>query len=731
MRKLLGLLLLLIISFATSAQDWQFFKKKAEQFYNDRSYDSSALLYKRAIGAFNTKLSLSDKGETWFYYARSLQRLGKKQEALDAFRQAESIFKEGGTALQSQKWITTVRVSAMLDDMAKYEESIRILQEALNFYTAQKDSVQMGHVYHNLAFSHYNLGKTQQAVQYYTREVEVLGNKDSAQLARAYNQLGNIWADDLEDDRKALYYYQQSLALKLPLNDPNAITAAYNNLGITYKDLGQLDKAIEQYDLAFKYAQKTGVVTQQFNPLINMSNIYKRQERYPQALQNLEKALTMVDKVTVRQQHILYESLAIVHNELGDFDKGIMYAQKAVALVKDANDYSNLSSAELNLAKAYEGKKDYEQAYRHFMLHKGYTDSLNEGDRKKDLAELMIKYEAAKKDKELVAARSEIERKEQLRQLALTEKALEEERHEAVLKESKLNEEHAINARKEIELRSQQQQLKAAQLLNQQQEDLLQSKDRLRNRTNILLLSILIALVAGGLFFYQRKRRLVAARQNALELQLAKTEALNKIQEERLRISRELHDNIGSHLTLINATVESMPCVNVDDITPQVAVVKNSLVMSMRELRRTVWLMNRTAVSIDELAVRLRDYLRPVINQQLRIQVETSGNTDITLSDLTTTHVFRIIQEAVNNAIKYAQCTLVTIRLEATEDQMVRFSVTDNGVGFDALAIQDGNGLKNMQYRMNELKGTLTMSSQPCETVVNGQFRNDEQAKYV
>lgn len=724
LRKLLLSVLLLMAATAGITQDWTLVKERADVFYEKRQYDSSAVLYKQVISLFNNSTPVADRAAVWFYYARSIQRLGKKQEALDAFRQSEQLYKEAGPELLNRKWIVSTQVAFMLDDMGNYEGAIAVLRDAINYYAQKGDSLQMGLAYHNMAYSYYNLGKTQEALQYYTREISVLGTHDSAQLARAYNQLGNIWADDLQDHQKALSYYQQSLALKLPLNDPASIASAYNNLGITYKDLGQLDKAIEQYNLAFEYGKKTGVATQQFNPLINMSNIYKRQERYPEALENLQKALLMVDKVSVRQQHILYESLAIVNLELEKYDEAEVYARKAIDLVKDANDHINLASAYLQLAKAYEGKKDYERAYQQFVLHKAHTDSLYVGDRKKALAEVMVKFEAAQKDKQLAEAKGEIERKEQQRQLALAEQTLQEERHDAAMKESRLNEERAINQRREIELRSQQEQLKAAQLLNQQQQDLLQSKDRLRNRTIILLLAILVALVTGGLFFFQRKRRLAAAKQSALELELAKTAAINRLQEERLRISRELHDNIGSHLTLINATVESMPCVNVDDITPQVAVVKNSLVMSMRELRRTVWLMNRDSVSVDELAVRLRDYLRPVINQQLRIQVETSGNTEMEMSDLTTTHLFRIIQEAVNNAIKYAKCSLVQIRIDVDQHSQVTFSITDNGIGFNAADAHDGNGLKNMKHRMNELKGTLELKSQPGETVVWGSFGN-------
>ena len=709
------------ISISAFGQDHTDLLQKAKTFYAKRQFDSALTVYQQLNLLTPQKVSV-EKGDIQFYYARCLQLTGKYMDALTMFRKAEQTY--NSALLTDKKWTTTQQIASLLDDIGEYNASVETAKLALSHYAQFKDSLQMAFVLHNMAFGYYHAGKVKEALDCHTKEILLLGDKDQPLLARAYNQLGNIWAVDLKDNQQALGYYEKSLAIKLPLNDPGSIAASYNNIGITYKDLNQPEKALANYELALEYGKKSGVAIQQYNPLINIANLHKRYNRYQQALDTYAKALQLINKITNRQRTSLLFNLGEVYHELGKYDSALHYLHQSLELIRQSGDYTNLALTELSISKVYANKKDFESAYIHFLKHKQHTDSLYEGDRKKVLAEMMIKYEAAKKDKDLLEANREIERKEQQQQLLMAEKELQQKENEAALQQSRLNEELANNQRNALAIKAQQEQLLAAERINEKQQQLIQNEIHLRSRTLALTVTISLLLLLGLLYFYQQKQKKNALNQSALELELAKTTAVNKMQEERLRISRELHDNIGSHLTLINATVESMPLENAKNITAQVSVMKNSLVMSMRELRRTVWLMNRSTVSLDELALRLRDYLRPVVNQQLQVLVMVSGNTDIMLNEMATTHLFRIIQEAVNNAIKYAQCLSIHVMLSADEQDRVHFSITDDGIGFNVNAMQNGNGLTNMRYRIGELKGTLSIESKSGQTVIKGSFPN-------
>lgn len=122
-------------------------------------------------------------------------------------------------------------------------------------------------------------------------------------------------------------------------------------------------------------------------------------------------ALKLIGKITTRQRRSFYFNLGEVYHELGKYDSALHYLHQSLSIIERSGDYTNLAQTELAISKIYANKKNYESAYVHFTKYKQHTDSLYEGDRKKVLAEMMIKYEAAKKDKDLLEANREIEKR--------------------------------------------------------------------------------------------------------------------------------------------------------------------------------------------------------------------------------------------------------------------------------------------------------------------------------
>jgi signal transduction histidine kinase len=94
---------------------------------------------------------------------------------------------------------------------------------------------------------------------------------------------------------------------------------------------------------------------------------------------------------------------------------------------------------------------------------------------------------------------------------------------------------------------------------------------------------------------------------------------------------------------------------------------------------------------------------------------------EVILPELATSHLFRILQEAVSNALKYAMASTITVQLQAN-DSKAHFAVIDDGCGFNTNVIK-GNGLKNMQYRISELNGSLqVVSIHEKGTTITGSF---------
>ena len=87
---------------------------------------------------------------------------------------------------------------------------------------------------------------------------------------------------------------------------------------------------------------------------------------------------------------------------------------------------------------------------------------------------------------------------------------------------------------------------------------------------------------------------------------------------------------------------------------------------------------------------------------------------DVSFSSPEGMNMYRIIQESVNNAIKYAQASNISVNI-STKDSDILVSIEDDGIGFDPRKVIMGNGLKNIEKWAAEIQGTLEVRSQDNE----------------
>ncbi len=172
------------------------------------------------------------------------------------------------------------------------------------------------------------------------------------------------------------------------------------------------------------------------------------------------------------------------------------------------------------------------------------------------------------------------------------------------------------------------------------------------------------------------------------------------------RISSELHDDIASRLALIKNKILSENYA-VAELSDNVADVYNDV----RNISHRLSLNNFFTQSFSQT---VKSYLHEVeknTNSNLKITLlDNLGKDD--LNDNIGIQIFRIIQEAVQNCIKYAQASNVTIQIILHEDS-VNLTIEDDGIGFDTNNIlsKNCNGIKNIKNRTELLNGTFEISS--------------------
>ncbi len=181
-------------------------------------------------------------------------------------------------------------------------------------------------------------------------------------------------------------------------------------------------------------------------------------------------------------------------------------------------------------------------------------------------------------------------------------------------------------------------------------------------------------------------------------------------EQERMEIGKELHDNVNQLLTTTKLYLDlafSSP-----DLKDELILKSNKNILNVineiRQLSRS--LMNP---SIGDLG--LMDSVRDLIeNINLTRKLNVSLSTDEKLEDLLDKNqkltVFRIIQEALNNAIKHAKATGVSIRM-AQNTGAAEVIIEDNGIGFNVQTVRRGAGLKNIQNRIYLINGSHTIES--------------------
>ena len=228
-------------------------------------------------------------------------------------------------------------------------------------------------------------------------------------------------------------------------------------------------------------------------------------------------------------------------------------------------------------------------------------------------------------------------------------------------------------------------------------------------------MAFLLAFIGFLVYKQQKLRNVQLVRESELNQAITIIETQNKLQKQRLEISRELHDNIGSQLTFIISSIDNLKFYNLtkEAILDKYDKISGFTRNTITELRDSIWAMNKEEITFEDLKSRTANFIE---NAKISLQGidfkfnYPSEHESIALNSKTGIYIYRIIQEAVNNAIKHAEATEITVDVEV-EDQQVIIQISDNGKGFDISNVEKGNGLQSLENRANEIGAKLQFES--------------------
>ena len=192
---------------------------------------------------------------------------------------------------------------------------------------------------------------------------------------------------------------------------------------------------------------------------------------------------------------------------------------------------------------------------------------------------------------------------------------------------------------------------------------------------------------------------------------------LNKkleVERLRLRISRDLHDDIGSTLSSINIFSKvALNKVEKDtEVSGYLSKIKDSAAHTMESMSDIVWAINPKNDKLEAMMSRMKEFAADICEAK-GIDLDFSIPTELEKLSLNLAkrkNLFLVFKEAVNNAVKYSRCNLLQVTFKKSGNKL-QMMIRDNGKGFDNTTVTGGNGLRNMKERAEECGGHVQIES--------------------
>lgn len=215
------------------------------------------------------------------------------------------------------------------------------------------------------------------------------------------------------------------------------------------------------------------------------------------------------------------------------------------------------------------------------------------------------------------------------------------------------------------------------------------------------LIIILISLVIFIVIYIKYKKVQITKQQ--YESEKAILSAIKDGEEkERKRLSSELHNGLASDLTGLKIQLEQLPD------------IPKNLINSVADIHKDVRLIshNLSPLILDErgLIAALDFYAQQIDNNKLKVDFTHNIKQQLVLTHNAELLLYRTIQEIIQNALKHANCSEISIQMYL-RNNILSISVEDNGKGFDLKEVNDSHGIMSIKSKIKTLGGTVEIDS--------------------
>ena len=610
-------------------------------------YDS---IIKSSTAFKNDSLKIDFLHKSFFKHCYSKPELSKQlaQKSLDL-----------STAIDDKYLIVRsyLRRGIYYDITGKPDSALVDYGKALDISVAQKDLNGEASVYNNTALIYWNDEDFNEAMNYNLKSLKIFEKlKDKNGQASNLNNIG-LLLGSLGRLEESNAYHKRSIVLKKAIKNNYGLGASYSNLSKNFTLLKQLDSGMYYNRKAIKIKKESNDLRGLGIAYNHLASDFKSLKQIDSALYYFKVADTIYKNMNAKRLRATNaNNMAKIYDTLGQFSKALKTYQLSYNNLGDKETRTKLSVVS-RMAKSYVALNDYKNAAIHYKKALILSDTIRRQRDFIETQEVFEKYQSAEKEKKILTQRVEL-------------------------------------AEQELDIST-----KTYQIYG------------------LGILAVVLGVI-GYLFYNQQKlKNNQLKKENELKDALIKIETQNRLQEQRLRISRDLHDNIGAQLTFIISSIDNLKYgfkLKDEKLNTKLTGISAFAKETIYELRDTIWAMNKNKITVGDLQSRISNFIEKADIASSNINFIFNADNDVVketkLTSVEGMNLYRILQEAINNALKYAEASEISVNISQAENKL-KVIIKDNGKGFDTAKESDGNGMNNMKKRTADLNAEFIITS--------------------
>nr|BFF39341.1 ATP-binding protein [Tenacibaculum mesophilum] len=541
-----------------------------------------------------------------------------------------------------------------------------------NLYLNTKDSTLLAKYIHFKALKQRVLLNIDSAYFYYHQSKDI-SKKLNDSLAVGNRLLSIAFIQkETKDYLGAEISLIEALQYLEPINSYIYLERTYNALGLITEELNKKE-ALTYYNTALSYNKLNKNNVGYLYITNNIGLLYQKQKQHKKAISYFKKGLGFdsIKHKHPNQYALLLENLAASNFLLGKKENVLQQYNEVLNIREKQKDYVELSTTHINLADYYKDLGQNQKALSHNHEALQYAKQAHNNKRWLEALENLSELTKGEESKQYLKE-----------YITLNDSLFQNERR---LKNqfAKIRYETDKKEKENVVLKTENQQKQAEILYHKQQKTI----GWLAAAVGLLLFSFSV------MFYFQRRRKL---------LYQAQLQQVQVREHERKQIAKSLHDEVAGDLRLLHRKLEKS---NLLEEAQKLDAVKENV----RNLSHQLSSVSFDKVPFKDQIINLvSDYFEP----DFKIKVNGLQNYDwTTINNSIKRLLYLSIRESIQNCKKHAKASKITINFSVRK-KYVHLGIIDNGIGFNTTVNKKGIGLQNLQERIEELNGKLTINSE-------------------